>query len=109
MPNVAIIGAGQAGLLVAHDLVRNGFNVTLFSDKTPEDFLTRARPTGTAARFNMSLDYERELGLNFWEDEAPKGEGIHLTFSPDVGNRLLTLVTNVLGRKSRSLKLSSAA
>ncbi len=91
MPNVAIIGAGQAGLLVAHDLVRNGFDVTLFSDKTPGDFLTKARPTGTAARFNMSLDYERELGLNFWEDDAPKGEGIHLTFSPDVGNRLLTL------------------
>jgi hypothetical protein len=91
MPNVAIIGAGQAGLLVAHDLVRNGYGVTLFSDKTPEDFLTKARPTGTAARFNMSLDYERELGLNYWEDDAPKGEGIHLTFSPTVGNRLLTL------------------
>ena len=92
MRSIAIIGAGQAGLLTGHDLLRHGYDVTLYSDKTAEDFLTKARPTGTAARFDMSLDYERELGLNFWEDEAPKGEGIHLTFSPDKGNRLLTLV-----------------
>jgi hypothetical protein len=92
MRNIAIIGAGQAGLLTAHDLLRHGYKVTLFSDKTAEEFLTRARPTGTAARFNMALDYERELGLNYWEDEAPKGEGVHLTFSPTKGNRLLTLV-----------------
>jgi hypothetical protein len=92
MRSIAIIGAGQAGLLTAHDLVRHGYQVTLYSDKTPEDFLTKARPTGTAARFDMALDYERELGLNFWEKDAPKGEGIHLTFSPAKGNRLLTLV-----------------
>jgi len=92
MRSIAIIGAGQAGLLVAHDLLRHGYDVTLYSDKTAEDFLTKARPTGTAARFNMSLDYERELGLSYWENEAPKGEGIHLTFSPEKGNRLLTLI-----------------
>ena len=47
MRNVAIVGAGQAGLLTAHDLLRHGYKVTLFSDKTPEDFLTKTRPTGT--------------------------------------------------------------
>jgi len=92
MRSIAIVGAGQAGLLTAHDLLRRGYDVTLYSDKSADDFLTKARPTGTAARFDMSLDYERELGLDFWEDGAPKGEGIHLTFSPDAGNRLLTLV-----------------
>jgi len=92
MRSVAVVGAGQAGLLTAHDLLRHGYKVTLFSDKTAEEFLTKARPTGTAARFNMALDYERELGLNYWDEEAPKGEGIHLTFSPAKGNRLLTLL-----------------
>jgi hypothetical protein len=72
--------------------------VTLFSDKTPEEFLTKSRPTGTAARFDMSLDWERELGLNYWDDAAPKGEGVHLTFVPGkLGNVLLTL----MGRLSR--------
>ena len=98
MRKVAIIGAGQAGLLVAHGLRRHGYDVTLFSDKTPEEFLTKTRPTGTAARFDMSLEWERELGLNHWDEVAPKGQGVHLHFFPgEVGNVLLTLI----GRLSR--------
>ena len=93
MRNIAIVGAGQAGLLMAHALRRHNYSVTLFSDKTPEDFLLRSRPTGTAARFNMSLEWERELGLNHWDDLAPKGQGVHLTFVPgELGNVLLTLL-----------------
>ena len=91
MRNIAIIGAGQAGLLIAHGPVKNGYTVTLFSAVSAEDFLTKQRPTGTAARFNMSLDFERELGLDHWENDAPKGTGVHLTFSPTDNNRLLTL------------------
>ena len=91
MRNIAIIGSGQAGLLAAHGLLRAGYQVTLYSDRTASQWLNESRPTGTAARFHISLEYERELGLNHWEKEAPKGEGVHLTFSPAKGNRLLTL------------------
>jgi hypothetical protein len=97
MKQIAIVGAGQAGLLTAHALRRHGYEVTLFSDKTPEDFLNKSRPTGTAARFDMSLEWERELGLNHWDHLAPKGKGVHLTFVPgELNNVLLTL----LGRLS---------
>ena len=91
MRNIAIIGSGQAGLLAAHGLVNAGYKVTLYSDRTADHWLNESRPTGTAARFDISLSYERELGLNHWEKDAPKGEGVHLTFSPSKGNRLLTL------------------
>ena len=64
---------------------------TLYSDRTADQWLNESRPTGTAARFHISLEYERELGLNYWERDAPKGEGVHLTFSPAKDNRLLTL------------------
>jgi 2-polyprenyl-6-methoxyphenol hydroxylase-like FAD-dependent oxidoreductase len=94
---IAIVGAGQAGCLAAHALHQRGYEVTLYSDRTPEDFLTRARPTGTAARFDTSLEFERELGLERWGDTAPHGEGVHLTFCPAIGNQLVTL----LGRFSR--------
>src|SRR6185503_15825939 len=83
MRKIAIVGAGQAGCIAAHALLRRGYEVTLYSDRTPEDFRRKARPTGTAARFDTALSFERELGLELWgEKRAPNGEGVHLTFCP---------------------------
>lgn len=91
MRNIAIIGAGQAGLLAAHALLKYGYKVTLFSDRTPQDFLTKTRPTGGAGRFHMALEFERELGLNHWEKEAAFVDYAHVTLCPEIGNRLMTL------------------
>lgn len=91
MRRIAIVGSGIAGLLTAHGLRRAGHAVTLFSDRTPEQWLRASKPTGTAGRFEPAIAYERELGLAAWETEAPKVEGVHLTFCPAPGNRLLTL------------------
>lgn len=106
---IAIIGAGQAGLLTAHALNQRGYEVTLYSDKDPDGFLEKARPTGVAARFDMSLEWERELGLELWGDRAPNANGVHLHFSPKKDNQLVTL----LGRLERpflsiDLRLQSA-
>jgi Styrene monooxygenase A putative substrate binding domain len=45
----------------------------------------------------MALSYERELGLNHWDDVAPRGEGVFLTFCPTTRNQLVRL----LGRSAR--------
>lgn len=102
MRRVAIIGSGVTGLLCAHALVKAGYAVTVFSDRTAEQWLSESRPTGTAGRFEMSLSFERELGLNHWEAEAPRVEGVHLTFCPEIGNRLLT-VTGRLARPGMAI------
>src|ERR1041385_1032966 len=91
MRKIAIVGSGIAGLAAAHGLLRSGFAVTLYSDRTANDWVESSRPTGTAARFDLALTYERELGLNFWDDVAPKGEGVYLTFCPELHNPLVTL------------------
>lgn len=92
MRKIAIVGSGITGLVAAHGLLRDGHEVTLFSDRTPEAWLNESRPTGTAARFEIALQYERELRLNHWDDVAPKGEGVFLTFCPAIHNRLLSLI-----------------
>jgi hypothetical protein len=85
------VGSGQAGLLAAHALLQKGHAVTLYSERSAEQWLHHVRPTGTAARFTLALDYERDLGLNHWEDMAPKGTGVHLTFCPQRSKSLVTL------------------
>ncbi len=72
MRKIAIVGSGQAGLLAAHGMLRAGHQVRLYSDRTPEDWLSRSRPTGTAVRFTRSLAFERELGLDHWHEAAPR-------------------------------------
>jgi 2-polyprenyl-6-methoxyphenol hydroxylase-like FAD-dependent oxidoreductase len=91
MRKIAIIGSGQAGLVCAHGLRRAGHAVTLYSDRTPEAWLSQSRPTGVAARFGTALAYERELGLNHWDATPAKFEGVHLTLCPAIHNRLLTM------------------
>ena len=92
MRKIAIVGSGITGLVAAHGLRRAGLEVDLYSDRTAAQWLHESRPTGTAARFELALSYERELGLNFWDGQAPGGEGVYLTFCPKVGNRLIKLV-----------------
>jgi Styrene monooxygenase A putative substrate binding domain len=91
MRKIAIIGAGQAGLLAAHALLNKQYDVTLYSDRTAENFLHNTRPTGVAGRFSIALDFERELGLNYWEKEAAWVDYAHVLLCPDVNNRLMTL------------------
>jgi hypothetical protein len=92
VPRIAIVGSGQAGLLAAHALLQSGCDVELYSDRTPEDWLTRARPTGTAVRFARSLAYERRLGLAHWHDRAPRMDGLKVTICSHPAKPILTLL-----------------
>jgi len=91
MRRIAIVGSGQGGLQLAFGLLANGYDVTVYSDRTADQWLNHSRPNGVAFLFDRSVQHERELGLNFWEDAAPYGEGVHLTFLPEVDKILLTL------------------
>src|SRR5918912_2225314 len=63
MRSIAIVGSGIAGLVAAHALRRAGQDVTIYTDRSAEQWLHESRPTGTAARFDDALSFERQLGL----------------------------------------------
>ncbi len=100
MRKIAIVGSGQAGLQLAFGLLRNGYAVTLYSDRTPEEVLN-SRVPATAFIFDRGLSYERELGLNFWDEEVKWGEGIHLDFCLAPDNRLFHMTGRWRRQKSR--------
>ena len=77
MRHITIIGAGQAGLLLAIGLIARGYLVTLVSDRTPEEILRGPAPAGSVV-FHDALEFERELGISFWDDVATMAEAVHL-------------------------------
>lgn len=81
MATIAVIGAGQAGLVLSAALLRAGWQVTLYSDRTADDHLgDGGRPT--ACLFGDQVEYEAQLGLDSWP-EAPRMRRIHLDLFTD--------------------------
>jgi glycine/D-amino acid oxidase-like deaminating enzyme len=78
MRKVAIIGGGQSGLQLALGLLQNKYEVTLVSNRTPEQILC-GRVTSSQFMFHDSLQNERDLVINFWEEKCPITEGIAFT------------------------------
>jgi 2-polyprenyl-6-methoxyphenol hydroxylase-like FAD-dependent oxidoreductase len=89
MRTISVVGAGQAGTLLAVGLRKAGYDVQLFSDKTAEQMRDDIAPTGAAAIFADSVDVERRLGCDTYEQQSVPMDGIHLFFSPKVGQELV--------------------
>lgn len=78
MRKIAIIGGGQSGLQLALGLLQNRYEVTVVSNRAPEQIF-KGRVTSSQFMFHDSLQNERDLGINFWEKECPITEGIAFT------------------------------
>jgi hypothetical protein len=90
MRKIAIVGAGQSGLQLALALLERDYEVTLATNRDAEQIRT-GRVMSSQCMFNTSLQIERDLGLNWWEDACPPVEGIGLAVPhPDVpGGKLI--------------------
>jgi 2-polyprenyl-6-methoxyphenol hydroxylase-like FAD-dependent oxidoreductase len=88
---ILIVGAGQSGLQLAHGLLQDGYEVTLMSARTAQE-IRAGRVMSTQAMFDAALQHERELGLNFWEDQAPSFEGIAVSLAGPDGGRAIQFV-----------------
>ncbi|HSZ43531.1 MAG TPA: styrene monooxygenase/indole monooxygenase family protein [Trebonia sp.] len=85
MPRVTIVGAGQSGLQLAIGLLASGHEVTVVSNRTPEQ-IANGRVASSQCMFDSSLAHERALSIDFWADSCPPVEQIALTVpAPDGG------------------------
>lgn len=86
MAKVNIIGAGPAGCVLAYALLHDGHAVTLYSDRTPDQWLNHAAPTGTAYLWGEVIDIERELGMDHWSQDMFGGHGVLFDRAAYVGD-----------------------
>jgi 2-polyprenyl-6-methoxyphenol hydroxylase-like FAD-dependent oxidoreductase len=78
MRKIAIVGAGQAGMVAAFGLLQRGYEVTVFEGR-PADEIEQGTMLSTAMVFDRQLDVERSLGMHEWEGRAPVCNGMHAT------------------------------
>ena len=87
---IAIVGAGQSGLQTGIGLLKAGYDVTILSNRTPEE-ISNGKVMSSQCMFHQALQTERELELNFWEEECPPVEGIGVSV-PDLNNKTSKLI-----------------
>ncbi len=75
MAKITIVGGGQSGLQLGIGLVQGGYDVSIVSDRTPDE-IRDGRVTSSQCMFANALDHERALGVDFWDGECPPVEGI---------------------------------
>ncbi len=88
---IAIVGAGTAGLIFAHRMLRMGNRVTLFSDRTAQQWLHESPPTGSAFAYGVTTDVELAAGLNDHIRPCRPGDGVLFDFVPSAGAEKISL------------------
>src|SRR5438477_9338300 len=87
MKRIAIIGAGQSGLQLGIGLLDAGYEVTLYSERSADN-IQHGHVMSSQCMFDSALETERDLGLNYWEEECPKVEGISFAVPDPVGGKI---------------------
>ncbi|GAA2780935.1 styrene monooxygenase/indole monooxygenase family protein [Streptomyces showdoensis] len=96
MRKILIVGAGQSGLQLALGLQSRGYEVTLMSNRTADE-IRSGRVMSTQCMFDTALQHERDLGINFWEPQAPRIEGVGVSVAAPDGGRAIDWVGKLRG------------
>jgi flavin-dependent dehydrogenase len=97
MTSILIVGGGHAGLQLGLGLLQSGYEVTVVSNRTPDD-IHEGRVMSSQCMFDRALQHERDLGLNLWEDECPPVEGISLAVpAPDGSGKAIDFASRLDG------------
>ncbi|ANW18180.1 styrene monooxygenase/indole monooxygenase family protein [Streptomyces clavuligerus] len=96
MRKILIVGAGQSGLQLALGLQSQGYEITLMSNRTADE-IRHGRVMSTQCMFHTALQHERDLGIDFWESQAPRIEGLGVSVAGPESQRLVDWVGRLEG------------
>ncbi|HJW23742.1 MAG TPA: styrene monooxygenase/indole monooxygenase family protein [Rhodocyclaceae bacterium] len=88
MRNITIVGAGQGGLQLGIFLLDHDYDVTVVSNRRPED-IAAGRVLSSQSMYDMAVGYERELGIAFWDESCPPIQGVHMRAGDGSGQTLV--------------------
>ncbi|NMO01703.1 cadherin repeat domain-containing protein [Gordonia sp. TBRC 11910] len=91
MTRIAVIGAGQTGATAALGLLNRGHEVSLYSDRSPQNLFENTPATGTAVMYGEALAVEARLGMNTYRDVAPPIDGITGLLLSEPGMELMRI------------------
>ena len=91
MRNITIIGAGQSGLQLGIGLLQQGYQVRIVTNRTAQQ-VADGRILSSQCMFGTSLSYERQLGINYWDESCPAIDGIGFTMNDSAGRPLVDWV-----------------
>jgi 2-polyprenyl-6-methoxyphenol hydroxylase-like FAD-dependent oxidoreductase len=94
MPKILIVGAGQSGLQLALTLREHDYDVTLMSARTPDE-IRRGRVMSTQCMFADALEIERDHGLNRWEADTVRVEGLGVSVAAPDSSRAMDWVVKL--------------
>ncbi|MEV6424571.1 FAD-dependent oxidoreductase [Streptomyces sp. NPDC051662] len=88
MREIAIVGAGQAGLQLALGLLARGYDVTVVAARDAQQ-IRSGRVMSTQGMFGPALRLEREAGLNLWQRRTPEVLAIRAAVAEGPGSQAL--------------------
>ncbi|MBE3000798.1 oxygenase [Nocardiopsis sp. HNM0947] len=93
MRKILIVGAGHAGLHLAHGLLSHGYDVTVITGQSSQEIRT-GKPSISQWTFPTALEHERALDLDFWSALSPQVREQKLFFVPQDREHQSHLVGN---------------
>lgn len=86
---ITIVGGGQSGLQLGCGLLSSGFDVRVVQNRSASE-IRAGKVLSSQCMFDVALQNERELGLNFWETSCPPVQSIQFTVpAPSGGGKAI--------------------